>query len=880
MTRKRHYKKKKKATKASSKVHKSRTPASGIARSICACKRCRIKKIKCSLDFPKCKNCEQAGVECVSVDPVTGRAVPRSYIVYLETQVKDLQAKLKDATKVNTPVGNEDDSDNSDNSDYDLPTPHSKSSQTPEKSDIVSESANSVAPPSFFGASSCISFAKLMFTALNFKGADDGSVKVTEASNGRNGSEEEKKLARADSLKGPHAMKAYAKRSKMALLPPKQQAMALLSLYFSESNSQVPIFHRELFLRRYYQPIYGDLPEDCNLASSFTSINRKMLVHIDEEDTWYHRYTEKLDEETSEKKQFDPLRFSATVKVPRKFRKPLFFMNIVFAIASSVVHLQYPDQISEEFKNSALRYIDDVYSSPNRLEALQAVMCLTLYSLMRPCIPGCWYLLGSALRLTVDLGLHWEYSSKQYDPFTMDMRRRLFWSCYSLDRQICVYLGRPFGIPEESCHVPFPSLLDDSLIDMNCEKDGPDYARKPLPSPSYKCISVAMIRIRMLQAEIQLVMYDQKDLPRKFKTMDEWYRDISRRLDAWIASVPQTQQAMNCTFTSEFFSLNYHHARIMLNGLSPKHYTLTEENYLILLDASKEIILCYYQLFRRKMVNYTWAATHNLFMAGTSFLYSVFNCDAARKAAPLAEVQKVVSYCNIVLGGLKERCDAASHCRKVFEILTAAVIKIKYTDKIIHSVNLSKITSSSQDVNETNTLKEKPTGLIEQQESQIMYPVRGGSLPVNSFRWSTNEEDLDKFFDEVEGIESPSSSSRSSKNAEITPQVFKTQSGFSDLNVSTRETSNQNENAYPDYQAMATDVEGDQPLDNSEAGQQGNTSYPRTQMDKLGSPSKVDSKEGQKLFKMMYQIPTDSIWEQFFTSSFNGSVNPLEKNTK
>lgn len=78
---------------------------------------------------------------------------------------------------------------------------------------------------------------------------------------------------------------------------------------------------------------------------------------------------------------------------------------------------------------------------------------------------------GVALRLCVDLGLHVEggikswsgtnvtqrsgrKSSEAFDAPTLDLRRRLFWCTYAMDRQVCVYLGRPFGIADNAIRVP------------------------------------------------------------------------------------------------------------------------------------------------------------------------------------------------------------------------------------------------------------------------------------------------------------------------------------------------------------------------------------------------------------------------------------------
>ena len=50
--------------------------------------------------------------------------------------------------------------------------------------------------------------------------------------------------------------------------------------------------------------------------------------------------------------------------------------------------------------------------------------------------------MGEALRICVDLDLQNELKTKSkqnfnIDNFTRDKRRRIFWCCYSIDRQIC-----------------------------------------------------------------------------------------------------------------------------------------------------------------------------------------------------------------------------------------------------------------------------------------------------------------------------------------------------------------------------------------------------------------------------------------------------------
>lgn len=691
----------------------------GITRSISACKRCRKKKIKCSHDFPRCTACIKANAECVSLDPATGREIPRSYIVHLESRVSELENYIRDSLassdaspaqtlptdhqqrlqpdiasasstnthlstthsntpnfvsppsyKNNTPAStdNADNASQSENNDSIIDTIHN---YNPTKS-----KDDSSRPTTFSGNG--ISFSKLMFAALHFKDTAETRDKERRRSSAMAAAAAGSALM--TNTKPPIdpttvVMSSFSKN--VALLPPKQQALDFLSLYFAQPNSQLPIFHREEFLANYFIPIYGKIPETAAFASKDTSIDWGRLPDIAENDTWYYQYTRLLDAETGVDPDMDPFQFSAKVSVPRRFRKALYFTNIVFAIASSTWHLQFPSEISENFKNAALLHIEDAYSSINRLESLQAMLCLTLYSLMRPCVPGVWYLSGSSLRLCIDLGLHNDSTSSGAEPATRDMRRRLFWCCYSLDRQICVYLGRPFGIPEESIKVPFPSVLDDSMINPEMTQMTLNI-KNPSEVFSYKHIAITMFKIRQLQAEIQSTLYDKKEIPRIFPSLSAWLADISSRLNDWRADIPHITKKMNCAFTTEFFDLNYYHARMMLHGLAPARYVLTVNDFIKLAEASKETLFTFYKLWNHGALNYTWAVTQNVFMAHMNFLYAIFHNDEVRNATSLNEIKKLSRYASITLKSLINRCNAAEQCLEVLSILSQAVIKLKY----------------------------------------------------------------------------------------------------------------------------------------------------------------------------------------------------------
>lgn len=79
-------------------THRNTTsqPSFQSFRNVSACNRCRLRKHRCDQRLPRCEPCEKAGTRCVGYDPLTKREVPRSYVCFLESQVKYLKQILTD----------------------------------------------------------------------------------------------------------------------------------------------------------------------------------------------------------------------------------------------------------------------------------------------------------------------------------------------------------------------------------------------------------------------------------------------------------------------------------------------------------------------------------------------------------------------------------------------------------------------------------------------------------------------------------------------------------------------------------------------------------------------------------------------------------------
>ncbi|TGZ78035.1 hypothetical protein EX30DRAFT_398116 [Ascodesmis nigricans] len=673
-----------------------------ISRSISACNRCRSRKTKCDQLFPSCTACTRAGVECVGIDAATGREIPRSYVDWLERRVKHLEGMMElkkegeddAAERGATKKGAEKDRGTNDNDgkegakaldagkstgtrEFKRKTPEKAGGevQTP-RSPVIEPPPPPPPPPQrrpsyeptsssnnrqpgelrlrpdienlidqvgvvgvqgtsatgFMGGTSGISFARLMFSTVKMQsGSESTDPSLVSPPSATTIPKASPPDASVTSTTVPRARQ----RARPIGFPDRYTAERLIDTYFQQANPQFPILHRPSF-----EPI---LQRACARVES--GFNEKII--------------------TSEQDQAASAQHSAD----------LYFMNMCFAIASAMSSGN--GDLPERYHATAMQHMESLFSSisasNNRLDGLKGVLLLALYSMMRPAAPGVWYVLGAALRLTVDLGLHQENPRKaeqQWDPLALDERRRLFWCTYSIDRQVCVYLGRPFGISDDAINTPFPADVSDECITPHGilpEQPG---------KRSSRTISILMFRIRKLQSEIQRALYQVSELPRKFRDLKEWREDMEARLKKWWDDVPKSSNEAGSGFNLGFVDLNYQQTRLLLYGLCPAVPRPSVEALAIIADSGSRIIQAYGNLHRQKSINYSWLACHNLFMAGTSYLCALWHSPQVRNSTNIEQIDANARTSIEVLGSMIDRCPAALTCRDVFRSLADSTVQL------------------------------------------------------------------------------------------------------------------------------------------------------------------------------------------------------------
>lgn len=360
----------------------------------------------------------------------------------------------------------------------------------------------------------------------------------------------------------------------------------------------------------------------------------------------------------------------------RDSSKHLFTTYMIFAIA--LCNIPHPSggrpPESEECFHSAIGEINKVFVSSRRgIDSLMALLLLSQYVALCPSKGSLWLLTGTALRLAIDLGMHWETedSKLRMDPEALNERRRLWWSAYFFDRILCITLGRPFGMADQGITVEFPRLAATTAAETAEPTAG--YALHAVRSHN------SLFSLAQLESEIKHVLYSHwqgSSLAYPRADYVSWIGDIKFRLKDWYDTLPAPREAHpSSIFASQsYWDAIYNNALLLLYRPSPIVPEPTLEALRISFEASCKVITCVKTLHRERKIDIMWKWVHHLFMAGLTVLYCLWHSTELRELTEANISISMLQSCASSLSALSERWDGASGCRDAFETLSSATI--------------------------------------------------------------------------------------------------------------------------------------------------------------------------------------------------------------
>ncbi|KAH8113420.1 fungal-specific transcription factor domain-containing protein [Phellopilus nigrolimitatus] len=221
---------------------------------------------------------------------------------------------------------------------------------------------------------------------------------------------------------------------------------------------------------------------------------------------------------------------------------------------------------------------------------VQCFVLLSSFLCAVNCLPQAWLLVGQAVRMSQDLGLHRYSRHISIKPIEKQVRRKVFWCVYSLDRMLAMALGRPIGIEDTDCDADYPVEFDDDEL--------PEFfsgAPMQRSQPSLMVGFIALVDLYKIAGRVCRQIYgidrfrDHLE-PEKVQELVEQATQLDGELVEWCNQLPSTfkssptneaQVTMGAVLCSHYYSI--------LTTLHRNFLPITQSHYTGLASSLKAV---------------------------------------------------------------------------------------------------------------------------------------------------------------------------------------------------------------------------------------------------------------------------------------------------
>jgi hypothetical protein len=190
--------------------------------------------------------------------------------------------------------------------------------------------------------------------------------------------------------------------------------------------------------------------------------------------------------------------------------RPLWFglLNLVFAHGCEFCDsVQGKESVSmaSRFVNNARRIVFARVFTQGSLELVQALLLMCHYLQSTLELDECWSLVGLMIRTSIGLGLHFNSSpsSENLTSVQWEMRKRIWWGCYVIDRTLSMKFGRAPSIQgANTSDIDAPLDVDDQYISQDSV-----VPRQPEGRPSLTAFFTQTIKLANVVEQVLLDLY-------------------------------------------------------------------------------------------------------------------------------------------------------------------------------------------------------------------------------------------------------------------------------------------------------------------------------------------------------------------------------------
>ncbi|TFK88853.1 hypothetical protein K466DRAFT_53611 [Polyporus arcularius HHB13444] len=620
-----------------------------------ACDHCRRKKIKC--DGPekrdnRCSRCEARKTECTYNEPHIKSSYPSSYVENLESRLERME-RLMNKLCPDTDVSGELDGHVSDRG----LEARNTGSEGPRAS------TSRVEGPS--------PLSSLPITPQVPGSPDDDDLSDNDEAVDKGLIESLRKLSVS-----PQPYRYHGKSSGLVLI---QTAIEVRNQQLGRSGRVEPQereSHRYPWLKptsRDTLPVFDEFPPD-DLLKSLTDIYFRKINDM----------LPLLHEPT----------FRAGINKGLHVRNGGFGAVVLLVCANAARFTNDPRVMlegTEDWRSAGWKWFQAVEDwhkvslAPAQLHDLQICVLMSNFLLGSTAPQANWTLIGSGIRMAVDVGAHRKKMYNTNSTIEDELWRRAFWILVMFEWSSSYGLGRPASIHDEDIDVALPTEVDDEYWTTSDTGEPP---RQPEGKPSKLSFLVAYIRLTRILAFASRTVYSINKTKPPVGQDSQWEERMVAELDSslnnWLDSLPAhlrwNPSQADTLFLAQSATLhaNYYHTQIAVHrpfmSGSRLHSPLSLPSVIICTNAARSCIQVLDVLYKRTGNPFN-RNMGLLFLAGVVLMMNVWGQKRAGRLANVDQDIAILRRAMVMLDSLKSEVQVSSALRNLLEELVVAVNK-------------------------------------------------------------------------------------------------------------------------------------------------------------------------------------------------------------
>ncbi|KAI0151882.1 hypothetical protein F4776DRAFT_652470 [Hypoxylon sp. NC0597] len=321
------------------------------------------------------------------------------------------------------------------------------------------------------------------------------------------------------------------------------------------------------------------------------------------------------------------------------------------------------------------------------IEGLQIMLLLTLSSFYFENGPNAWFLNSNIIASCLDLGFQRRWTETVPGMSSEDRRRighrknirsAIFWSAYSIERNLSVVLGRPLTLRDEAIDVEFPGESTGHKGEVSRVGDltWENSPKRPRIDCCQYDAAHYSFRLDRIVAEIKLILHRVVNRPTCFpwptdlvKWQKETHLSCNYILDDVFTQLKWRSRRSSTNITIRSLELKYHHNLMLLHRPSPAIPQPAVDSWKICYNSAVKTIMIYSDLHRFSKLTSSWLTAHTVFVSGITFIYCIWAQPHIRIETSLEAFTRNATACTTILTFLGRTWSVAADAVEKFERL-------------------------------------------------------------------------------------------------------------------------------------------------------------------------------------------------------------------